>query len=347
MDKELSYAETGVDIDVTDAAKRGMAKSVDVGDRRVLNRLGAFASLLEGRFDGLEHPILVFKTDEPGSKQKLAFEFGRVSTVAYDLVNHLINDVIVMGAEPLYMQDCIVCGAIDPSVVTELVAHMAEACREQGCALVGGETSVQPGVVAKGVYVLSASAIGVVDKDRIIDGSAITEGDTVLGIASNGLHTNGYTLVRKLIERDPDMRSQPVDDATFLDVIMRPHQCYYGAARGLFGSSGLKGLAHITGGGIQGNLNRILPSTLDAAIDLAALRAPEAFRVIREAGRIADTDMLRTFNMGVGLTAVCSPSSAEEATSHFAAHGCLAYPIGEVVAGSGEVRYRGSLNWEG
>ena len=195
MNEELSYAKAGVDIDVTDAAKRQMSKSVDVGNRRVLNRLGAFASLLEGRFEGLAHPVLVFKTDEPGSKQKLAFELGRAPTVAYDLVNHLINDVMVMGAEPLYMQDCIVCGAIEPDVVTELVANMANACREQECVLVGGETSVQPGVVTKGVYVLSASAIGVVDKDRIIDGSAIAEGDAVLGVASNGLHTNGYTLV--------------------------------------------------------------------------------------------------------------------------------------------------------
>jgi len=345
MNDELSYAKSGVDIDVTDAAKRKMAKSVDVGDRRVLNKLGAFASLLEGRFDGMEHPILVFKTDEPGSKQKLAFELGRPGSVAYDLVNHLINDVIVMGAEPLYMQDCIVCGKIDPNVVTELVAHMAAACREQGCALVGGETSVQPGVVTDGVYVLSASAIGVVDKDRIIDGSAIAEGDVVLGVASNGLHTNGYTLARTLLERDPDLKDRKVEDTSFLEVIMRPHKCYYTAARDLFGSPKLKGLAHITGGGIQGNLNRILPPSLDAAIDLPALRIPEVFRIIREVGQLPDEDMLRTFNMGVGLGVVCSPDATEHVTAHFAEQGCPAYPIGEVVTGTGQVRFRGSLDW--
>jgi len=346
MNEKLSYAKTGVDIDVTDAAKRDMAKSVDVGDSRVLNRLGAFASLVEGRFDNLKHPILVFKTDEPGSKQKLAFGLGRVATVAYDLVNHLINDVIVMGAEPLYMQDCIVCGKIDPNVVTELVAHMAAACREQGCALVGGETSVQPGVVTDGVYVLSASAIGVVDKDRIIDGSAIAEGDVVLGVASNGLHTNGYTLVRALLERDPNLKDRKIVHTTFLEAVMRPHKCYYRPASGLFSSAGLKGLAHITGGGIQGNLDRILPSTLDAAIELPALRIPKVFQIIREVGQLPDEDMLRTFNMGVGLAVVCTPDAAEQFASHFTEQGCPAYPIGEVVAGSGQVRFRGNVNWQ-
>jgi len=345
MNEELSYAKAGVDIDVTDAAKRQMSKSIDVGDPRVLNQMGAFASLLEGKFEGIDHPILVFKTEEPGSKQKLAFDLGCLPSIAYDLVNHLINDVMVMGAKPLYMQDCIVCGEINPDIVTELVANMASACQEQGCTLVGGETSVQPGVLPKGVYILSASAIGVVDKDRIIDGSAIAEGDIVLGIPSNGLHTNGYTLVRKILERNPELKTWPVDGTTFLDVIMRPHTCYYQVARGLFQSRSLKGLSHITGGGIQDNLNRILPSSLDAAINLPALRVPEVFKIIREAGKVSDPDVLRTFNMGVGLAVVCSPSEKEQVISHFSAQGCAAYPIGEIVRGSGKVCFQGSLNW--
>jgi len=345
MPENLSYAEAGVDLDVTDAAKREMAKSVDAGDSRVLNRLGAFASLLEGRFGDLKHPILVFKTDEPGSKQKLAFELGRGPAIAYDLVNHLINDVIVMGAVPLYVQDCIVCGAIDPETVTGLVSHMAAACREQGCVLVGGETSVQPDVVAAGVYVLSASAIGVVDEEKIIDGSTITEGDVVVGVASNGLHTNGYTLVRRLLAEAPSLKNQPIGDDTFIDVAMRPHRCYYKAARGLFGHAGLKGLAHITGGGIQDNLCRILPAGLDALIDLAALAVPEVFRIIRKAGNVPDADMLRTFNMGVGLTLVCSPDAVHEMTTHLAAHNCATCQIGEIVKGSRQVKFRGAVAW--
>lgn len=345
MTDSLSYAKVGVDIDVTDAAKLEMARSVDRGDPRVFNRLGAFASLLEGRFAGYEHPVLVMKTDEPGSKQKLAFELNKVASIGYDLVNHIVNDVIVMGAQPLYLQDCIVCGTIDKSVVTTLVSAMAEACREQDCVLCGGETSVQPGVVVDGVYILTATAVGVVEKAKIIDGSAIQEGDVVLAAASNGLHTNGYTLVRKLLEKNPALSRQQVDGEAFIDVVMRPHKCYYKLVHDLFGSPGLHGIAHITGGGIQDNLNRILPETLDAAIDLALLKVPEVFRVIRREGNISDADMLRTFNMGVGLTLVCTPNAVDGVIVHLAKQGCLSYPVGRIVKGIKKVAYKGALDW--
>ena len=343
MAEALSYAKSGVNIDVTDAAKRQMARTVDRGDPRVLNRVGAFASLLEGRFEGYRHPILVMKTEEPGSKQKLALALGRPKSIGFDLVNHLVNDLMVMGTEPLYIQDCIVCGKIEPETVTAIVAGIADACREQGCVLCGGETSVQPGVVADGVYVLTACGVGVVDRERIIDGSRIREGDTVLALASNGLHTNGYTLVRKLLERSPKLGSQALDGETFMDVIMRPHQCYYKAVRGLFGDEGLKGMAHITGGGIQDNLNRILPRGLDAAVDLALLRVPPVFRLIMREGSVPQADMLRTFNMGAGLTAVCSPDAVGRFTAHLAGAGCAAYPIGRIVQGSQKVVYSGEL----
>jgi phosphoribosylformylglycinamidine cyclo-ligase len=340
MTEPLSYAKAGVDIDATDAVKRDMAKSVNSGDARVFNKMGAFASLVEGRFEGYTHPILVLKTEEPGSKQKLAFQLGRASSIACDLINHLINDLIVMGAEPYYVQDCIICGTIEPDVVKTLVAGMAEACRAQGCVLVGGETSVQPGVVADGVYVLSASAVGVAEKDRIIDGSRIAEGDVVLAVASNGLHTNGYTLVRKLLDNDPDLAQREIDGDTFMNIVMRPHPCYYTAVRGLFSRPGLKGMAHITGGGIEGNLNRILPSHLDASIEKMRIRVHEVFRVIQKEGRVPEDDMFRTFNMGVGLTLVCSPDFAEEAVTHLTSQQCECYAIGIIGKGSGAVRYR-------
>ncbi|MBN1381071.1 MAG: phosphoribosylformylglycinamidine cyclo-ligase [Deltaproteobacteria bacterium] len=345
MTDSLSYARAGVDIDITDAAKREMAKSVDSGDPRVFNRLGAFASLLQGEFPGYDHPILVMKTDEPGSKQKLAFELNKAASIGYDLVNHIVNDVMVMGAQPLYLQDCIVCGTIDKNVVTTLVAAMAEACKEQGCVLCGGETSVQPGVVVEGVYILTATAVGVAEKDKIIDGSAIKEGDVVVAAASNGLHTNGYTLVRKLLEKNPDLGTQKVDGENFIDVIMRPHKCYYKLVCDLFGSDGLHGLAHITGGGIQDNLNRILPKMFDASIDLGLLQVPDIFRVIRGEGNVPDSDMLRTFNMGVGLTLVCSPEAADSVISHIKSKECPAYPIGRIVKGNKMVSYQGSVNW--
>lgn len=345
MNDGLSYSDSGIDIDETDAVKHRMKNSIDKGDPRVLNTLGAFGSLVEGRFDGYSHPILVLKTEEPGSKQKLAFQYNRVSSIAYDLINHLINDIIVMGADPIYAQDCIICGKMQPEIVKLLVDSIAEACHVQGCVLTGGETSVQPGVIADGEYVLSASAIGVVDKNQIIDGSAIENGDSILAVASNGLHTNGYTLVRKLLERKPDLIDLDVDGESFLEIIMRPHKCYYASVKGLFGRPLLKGMAHITGGGLQDNLIRILPDSLNALVDLHAVQVPRVFKIIRTKGNVSDDDMLRTFNMGVGLTAVVAPDSKNEVISHLKKNGCECYEIGRIVDGQNKVIFDGSLNW--
>ena len=227
MTDKMSYAAAGVDINATDAAKRRMAKSVDSGDARVLNRLGAFAPLVEGRFPGFNDPILVIKTDEPGSKQKLAIDLNKMDCVCHDLVNHTINDVAVMGAEPMYVTDCIVCGKMDTVIVEQLVHEIAAACQKQGCVLIGGETSVQPGVVADGSYVLSATVVGVVERGKIIDGRSIDSGQAVLAVESNGFHTNGYTLVRAVLNKNPQITELQIGDETFLDVAMRPHTCYY------------------------------------------------------------------------------------------------------------------------
>ncbi len=204
---------------------------------------------------------------------------------------------------------------------------------------------MQPGVIADGTYIFSASGIGVVDKDRVIDGSKITENSIVLAVASNGLHTNGYTLIRKLLENNPGLKESNVSGSTFIKAVMRPHLCYYNAVKGLFNNPGLLGLAHITGGGIQDNLNRILPPNLDALIDLSAIRIPEIFRVIKEEGNITEADMLRTFNMGIGLSLVCSPDSSREMILHLEAHGHSAYPIGTIVRGEKKVRFSGGLAW--
>lgn len=345
MSDRMSYSKSGISLDVTDAVKRQIKNSIDKGDPRVLNTLGAFGSLVEGRFEGYSHPILVLKTEEPGSKQKLAFQHNYVTSIAHDLINHLINDIIVMGADPVYAQDCIICGKMEPRIVELLVDSMASACDEQGCILTGGETSVQPGVIADGEYILSASAIGVVDKKQIIDGSTIEVGDAILAVGSNGLHTNGYTLVRKLLEAKPDLKDRDVDGESFLKNIMRPHKCYYRPAKGLFNNSGLKGMAHITGGGVQDNLNRILPDSMDALIKLSAIEIPNVFEIIRTEGNISDDDMLRTFNMGVGLAIVVRPESAAEAITHFKENGCECYEIGRIVEGQSKVRFEDSLNW--
>ena len=345
MTKKLTYAGTGVDIDATDAVKRRMVDSIDSGDPRVLNKLGAFASLVQGSFPGIEDPLLVIKTDEPGSKQKLAIELDRLQDLGRDLVNHTVNDVIVMGAQPMYVTDCIVCARLDADVVGLLVKGMAAACIDQGCVLIGGETSVQPGVVVDGLFVLSATVVGVVDRRAVIDGSAISAGDVLLALVSNGLHTNGYTLVRELMERDPALRTKDIDGEPFLDVIMRPHSPYYPVLKDHFGQPGLHGMAHITGGGILDNLRRVLPAHVDAVVDLSQVPIPPVFAAIREAGSIDDADMLRTFNLGVGLVCVCAADFSSQLSDQLTKVGMRTRFIGEVQSGSGQAITIGSLSW--
>ncbi len=343
MSEGFSYKKAGVDISVADAAKQEMAKSLETTDQRVLNKLGAFASLYDGKFEGYEHPVLVLKMEEPGSKQKLAVQYHRVGSLCYDLVNHLIDDIIVMGARPMAVQDVIICGKLEKPVVTEMVDAMARACREQDCSLVGGETSEQPGVLESGLYVLAAAIVGVVDKPKIIDGSKIKPGDTVLAVASNGLHTNGYSLVRALLSGQPDLANAQVAGERFLDLILRPHTCYYKAFRGLFDNPGLHGMAHITGGGIQGNLNRVLPGQTNALIDLTKIEVLPVFKTIRQAGQVDDADMLHTFNLGVGMTLVVSPDTVEGVVQHLAQQGHKSYPIGRIVEGDKTVVFEGQL----
>jgi len=345
MKEKFSYKKVGVDIDTADATKKAMAESLKTTDKRVLNKLGAFASLFDAAFPGYEHPVLVLKMEEPGSKQKLAIEHGRARSLCYDLINHLVNDIVVMGATPMSVQDVIVCGRLEKEVVTELVASMAAACCEQGCVLTGGETSEQPGVLEAGTYILAASILGIVEQAKVIDGSRIAEGDQVLAVASNGLHTNGYSLVRALMARRPEIAEMKVAGESFLEAILRPHKCYYQAFRDLFDVPGLHGMAHITGGGIEGNLNRILPDGLDATVNVGQIRVLPIFRLIRDMGDVDDADMLRTFNMGVGMTLVVAGGGLDGIRQHLSQNGCENYVIGGIVKGERRVVYEGKLNW--
>jgi phosphoribosylformylglycinamidine cyclo-ligase len=345
MRDRLSYKKAGVDIETADAAKELMAVSLETDDTRVLNRIGAFATLLDGRFPDYEYPVLVIKTEEPGSKQKLAFEYNRIQSICFDLVNHLINDITVMGARPLSVQDTIICDHLEKETVSEIVSSIARACREQDCVLTGGETSEQPGVIKDGGYVLAASIIGVVEKSGIIDGSKIAEDDAVLAVASNGPHTNGYSLIRALIDRDPHILDSNIEGETFLRAILRPHKCYYQDFRGLFYFPEIHGLAHVTGGGIEGNLKRILPAHVASVIDLDAIRILPIFKAIREAGNIDQPDMLRTFNLGVGMVMVVAKGAVEQVQKHLSGKGCDNYLIGTITRGNGEVNLRGRLNW--
>ncbi len=334
-----------VDIDVANDTKAGLGVFIDGKDPRVLNRVGAFASLFQLDLHGFKEPVLVMKTEEPGSKQVLAAQHDRIESVCYDMINHLINDCVVMGAEPLAVQDLIICGRMDKSIVTRIVSACAAACASQGCALTGGETTEQPDVVPVGTYILGSSVIGIVERAKIVDGTKIERGDVVIALASSGPHTNGYTLIRDLLKRDPALANEVVGGRTFLDAVLEPHRCYYPALRGLFARDLATGVAHITGGGIRENLDRILPPDLDASVDLGAYRIPAVFERIRRAADAADADMLRTFNLGVGLTLVCRRRDTDDVLAHLAAQGEEAYVIGEIVAGSGSVECRGALRF--
>lgn len=318
---------------------------VITGGKRVLNTVGAFATLFDGAFPEYRHPVLVFKTEEPGTKQKLAIQAGSIESICHDLINHLVNDAIVMGAKPLSVQDCIVCGKLEKKTVVHMVAALSEACKHNECVLTGGETSEQPGVLSRGSYILSASIVGVVERSKIIDGSKIREGDVVLALPASGVHTNGLSLVRSIMEKKPSILKEKIDGVSFLKAALTPHRAYYASLKGLFRKPGLVGLAHITGGGIQENLNRILPRTLSAEIDLAAVRILPIFKTIRRFGGVSDADMLRTFNMGVGMAAVVRKSFAKECVRHLSVHGVDAYPIGNIRKGKKSVDFLGKLHW--
>lgn len=341
----LSYASSGVDIDAKEDVLADMERTLKTDDKRVLNSLSAFASLYDGHFPEYKHPVLVMKTEEPGSKQLLAFQHDRIESVCEDMINHLINDIAVMGATPLAVQDAVICGKLEKSVIKRIVAGVAKACAAQGCTLTGGETSEQPGVIPAGTYILSSNVVGIVEKTNIIDGSTIKTGDVILAVASNGLHTNGYSLVRKLIKEQPEIMNNKVDHMSFIDAVLLPHLCYFRALKGLFCNKSVHGLAHITGSGIEGNLERVLPTTVNADVDLSTVNVLPVFDVIRDAGDIADTEMLRTYNMGVGLIVVCDAKSADAMQAHMKKNGHDCYPVGTIVTGTGKVKFSGKVKW--
>ena len=340
----LSYSKAGIDIAYTDSIKKEMERSLETKDKRVLNGLGPFASLYDINFKEIKEPILVLKSEEPGSKQKLAMEYGYTESICHDMINHLVNDIIVMGAKPLAVLDTIVCGNAEKDTIKTLVKGVSDACKENDCSLVGGETSIQPLVVDHGVYILTSSIAGIAERSKVIDGSAIKEGDAVLAVASNGLHTNGYSLVRLLMEKKPQIKMDKIEGLTFIEQIMKPHTPYYKAAKDLFAGDKIHGMAHITGGGIEGNLCRVIPNGLSAKIDLSKIRILNLFKYIRDSGNISDDEMLRTFNCGVGFIIVTSQKDKKSVMKHVnQTYDC--YEIGKIEKGGTKVAFEGRLNW--
>ena len=328
----LTYAQAGVDIDAGDA----LVENIKPLARRTLREgvlagIGGFGALFEVP-KKYRNPVLVSGTDGVGTKLKLAFELNRHDTIGVDLVAMSVNDILVQGAEPLFFLDYFACGKLDVTVATQVVAGIARGCELAGCALIGGETAEMPGMYPPGEYDLAGFAVGAVEKERIIDGSRIAAGDVVLGLASSGAHSNGYSLIRRILERTRPDLSADFHGRPFADVILEPTRIYVKPILQLLDAVAVKGLAHITGGGIVENVPRILPAGLTAEIDAAAWPRPPLFGWLQAQGGVAEEEMLRVFNCGIGMVVVVAAQDAEAASALLRRAGETVWRIGTIRA---------------
>ena len=311
--KKLTYAKAGVDINTADRVKE-LIKPLARSTFRpgALVDIGLFSGLFE--LKGYQEPVLVSSADGVGTKLKIASALGRHNTVGIDLVNHCVNDILTCGAEPLFFLDYIAMGKLFPEQVESLVEGIAKACCEVGCALIGGETAEMPGIYTPGNYDLVGFIVGVVERKVVIDGKEIKAGDMILGLPSNGLHTNGYSLVRKVFRigrsSSPLRVFYPELGRTLGEELLEPHRCYYPLLKPALPL--VKGIAHITGGGIGGNVSRILPQGLTALFYQGSWIIPPIFKIIQQQGNIEQQEMYRVFNMGLGMVIICCPSKAKE-----------------------------------
>ncbi len=334
----MDYKSAGVDIDAgNEAVRRIRALARSTFTAGVLSEIGTFGGLFQlepGRF---REPVLVASADGVGTKLKIAFLTGRHDTVGADLVNHCVNDILMLGAEPLFFLDYLATGRLSPEVAESIVAGIASACRDNGCALLGGETAEMPGFYGDGEYDLAGFIVGVAEKSRLINGRAIAVGDLLVGVPSSGLHTNGYSLARRIAFDQLGLtvdRHIPELGRTLGEAFLAPHRSYLPLVRPLLDGGRIKGLAHITGGGITENLPRVLPHGTAAVVDAASWEVPPLFRWLRHNGRVPVDDMMRTFNMGLGLIIVTAHDKAEQLTEELAARGGRdARVIGEIVPG--------------
>ncbi|HEY3299548.1 MAG TPA: phosphoribosylformylglycinamidine cyclo-ligase [Methylophilaceae bacterium] len=326
----ISYRDAGVDIEAGDAlveqikpfAKRTMRPEV-------LGGIGGFGSLFEMP-KKFKNPVLVSGTDGVGTKLKLAFQLNKHDTVGIDLVAMSVNDILVQGAEPLFFLDYFACGKLEVGTAAAVIKGIAQGCEQSGCALVGGETAEMPGMYPAGEYDLAGFAVGCVDKEKIINGTTIAEGDVVLGLASSGAHSNGYSLIRKLIEKsgidmDSDFNGQP-----FRDVVMAPTRIYVKPLLKLIETMPVKGMAHITGGGITENVPRVLPEGLTAEVKKGSWAMPPLFTWLQAQGNVADSEMYKTFNCGIGMVVIMSADNAQAAQDLLAAEGEQVWRIGHI-----------------
>jgi phosphoribosylformylglycinamidine cyclo-ligase len=343
----MDYRQAGVDIDAgNETVRRIKSLARSTFTPGVLSDIGSFGGLFRLDRDRFADPVLVSSADGVGTKLRVAFLTGRHDTIGADLVNHCVNDILVQGAEPLFFLDYLATGRLSPDVAEQIVSGVARACREHGCALIGGETAEMPGFYADGEYDVAGFIVGAVDRAKIVDGRLIAPGDVLIGLPSTGLHTNGYSLARRVFFDVAGLEADtfvPELNLTAGEALLAPHRCYLAPVKPLLERGGVKGLAHITGGGITENLPRMLPAGSAAEIDCAAWTVPPIFRFIQERGRVDRGEMYRTFNMGIGLVVACAARDADrvlEAVRRTGEPGAVR--IGRVVAGEPEVRYIGA-----
>jgi phosphoribosylformylglycinamidine cyclo-ligase len=332
------YRSAGVDIDAADDAKARIRAHVEsTFTEGTRGRFGGFGGMFRVP-EGDRAPLLVASADGVGTKLKVAIAAGRHDTVGHDLVNHCVNDILVQGARPLFFLDYVAFGELVPEIVEQVVAGVAAGCRENGCALIGGETAEMPGVYSPPDYDLAGFIVGCVDEDRVLGPERVRDGDALIGLASSGLHTNGYSLARQIIFERLGLAVDnpfPGGGGTVAEVLLKIHRSYLGALTPVLGE--VHAMAHITGGGIPGNVVRALPDTLDAVVDLGSWVIPDDFLALEQGGEVPRQEMFRTFNMGVGMVVIAPEDALARVLASAGTAGVGAWRIGRVVPGSGGV----------
>ena len=347
--KGLSYRDAGVDIDAADEALGRIKESVKrTFDDNVLRNIGSFGAMYRFPHDKMEEPILVSSVDGVGTKLKVAFMMNKHDTIGIDLVSHCVNDILVQGAKPMFYLDYLACGKLEPNIIADVINGLATGCRYANCALIGGETAEMPDMYHPGEYDVAGTIVGIVDRKNIIDGSTIKPGDCIIGLDSSGLHTNGYSLARKICFEVANLTiDAPLDflGRTIGEALLEPHRSYAKIIHILTKIVNVKGMSHITGGGITDNLPRTLPEGLGARIDLSAWEVPPIFTFLRDKGNVADKEMLRTFNMGIGYLVIVSADECDQCMNALRMTAEEPKLIGTVVDDVEGVHYEGNLNY--
>ena len=343
MTQPIAYRDAGVDID---AASRATEKIKELArgtfNERTLSEIGSFGGMFDGSFPDLRQPVLVASADGVGTKLKIAFLAGIHNTIGRDLVNHCVNDILVQGARPLFFLDYVATGKLSPGVVAEVIEGIVGGCRENGCVLLGGETAEMPGFYSASEYDLAGFIVGVVGRDKVIDGKQIVAGDVLLALPSAGLHTNGYSLARKLFFEVAgyDVRTYVEKlGSTVVEALLQPHLSYLRPLAELIDKRLIKGLAHITGGGLTDNIPRILPAGTAVSIKKGSWPILPVFDLLQQIGNVSEAEMFRTFNMGVGMVIVCSSQHVSKIEEHLSTQGQKCYEIGKVTSGDRAVTF--------